>query len=99
MTTRRELQLRSAARLYRKGRGRVIWINGVLYFGGSLFLLYNAVDYLAEPKARATPVELAGLFAALAGSGLAGYLYGRFTWRNLVRTFAGAGDSNPQNVQ
>ena len=52
---RGERQLLSAARLYRKGRVRVLWVNGVLYFGGSLFLLYNAVDYLIEPRSR--PLE------------------------------------------
>jgi hypothetical protein len=99
LTTRRERQLRSAERLYGKGRGHIVWINGALFFGGSLFLLYNTVDYLIDPKARATPVEMAWFFTALACSGLIGYLYGRFTWRNLVRTFASVSDSNLQNVQ
>jgi hypothetical protein len=96
---RGDRQLLSAARLYRKGRARVLWINGVLYFGGSLFLLYNAVDYLIEPRARPSPIELIWFFAALLLSGLGGYLYGRFTWSNLVRTFGDSGESVDQNVQ
>lgn len=99
LSDRGERRLRSAARLYRKGRVRVIWINGCLFFGGSLFLLYNAVDYLIEPRARPTQVELLWFFVALVASGLVGYLYGLFTWRNLVRTFGEAGDSNNENVQ
>jgi hypothetical protein len=94
-----ERRLRAAARLYRKGRERVLWVNGVVYFGGSLFLLYNAVDYLIEPHSRPNPVELLWLVGALVASGLLGYLYGLFTWRNLARTFADPGDSNHQNVQ
>jgi hypothetical protein len=99
VSNRRERRHSSALRLYRKGRGRVIWINGCLFFGGSLFLFYNAVDYLVEPRARPTRAELLWFFVALAASGLIGYLYGLFTWRNLVRTFDGAGDSNNENVQ
>ena len=94
-----ERQLLSAARLYRKGRARVLWINGVLYFGGSLFLLYNAIDYLIEPRARPTSIESFWFVIALLLSGLIGYLYGRFTWTNLVRTFGDSGESVDQNVQ
>ena len=75
--------------MYRKGRARVLWLHGVLFFGGSLFLLYNAVDYLIEPAARPTTVELISFFVALAGSAFAGYLYGLITWRQLERTFGG----------
>lgn len=94
----RERRLQAVGALYRKGRNRVLWINGVLYCGGTLFLLYNALDYLIEPRARPTPVELGWLLAALAGSILLGYLYGLFTWRNLARIF-GPGGSQPAEDQ
>jgi hypothetical protein len=96
---RGERQLLSAARLYRKGRARVLWINGVLYFGGSLFLLYNAVDYLIEPRSRPTATESFWFVIAFLASGAIGYLYGRFTWTNLLRTFGDSGESVDQNVQ
>ena len=83
----RERQLLRAGLLYRKGRGRVVWVNGVLFFGGTLFLLYNALDFLIEPNARATPIQLSWFCAALAGCVAAGYVYGFFLWRNLDRTF------------
>jgi hypothetical protein len=86
----RERQLLRAGLLYRKGRGRVLWLNGVLFFGGTLFLLYNALDYLVEPRAQATSAEVFWFFAALASCILAGYLYGFFLWRNLDRTFGGS---------
>jgi hypothetical protein len=86
---RRERQLLRAGLTFRKGRNRVLWLNGVLYFGGSLFLLYNAVDYFVEPAARPTSSETFWFFAALLICALAGYLYGYFTWRNLERTFGG----------
>ena len=85
----RERRLLRAGLLYRKGRARVLWINGVLYFGGSLFVLYNAVDYLIEPAARPTAVELFWFFAILIACIAAGYLYGVVTWRQLDRTFGG----------
>ena len=86
---RRERQLLRAGLTFRKGRSRVLWLHGVLYFGGTLFVLFNAIDYFAEPKARPTPVETFSFFAALALCALAGYIYGLFMWRNLERTFGG----------
>jgi len=82
-----ERRLVRAGLLYRKGRTRVLWVNGALYFGGSLFLLYNAVDYLLEPAARATSAELFWFGIALGLCLLAGYVYGVFLWRQLERTF------------
>ena len=85
----RERRLLRAGALYRKGRARVLWLNGVFFFGGSLFLLYNAIDYFVEPAARPTPSEISWFCAALAGCAAAGYLYGLMTWRQLERTFGG----------
>jgi hypothetical protein len=84
-----ERRLLRAGSMYRKGRTRVLWLNGVLFFGGSLFLLYNAVDFLLEPAARPTSVETFWFFAALVLCALAGYCYGVVTWRQLDRTFGG----------
>jgi hypothetical protein len=97
----RERRLQAVGELYRKGRTRVLWINGVVYCGGTLFLLFNAVDYLVEPRARGTSAELGWFFAALAASILLGYLYGLFTWRNLSRIFGpdGGGPIPDQTVQ
>jgi hypothetical protein len=94
----RERRLQAVGELYRKGRNRVLWINGVLYCGGTLFLLYNAVDYLLEPRARATSVEVTWFVVALVASILLGYLYGSFTWRNLNRIF-GPGEGRPVTDQ
>ncbi|WP_263350874.1 hypothetical protein [Acidicapsa acidisoli] len=84
-----ERRLLRAGALYRKGRARVLWLHGVAFFGGSLFVLYNAIDYLIEPAARPTSVETFWFFVALAGCAIAGYLYGVMTWRHLERTFGG----------
>ena len=84
-----ERRLIRAGLLYRRGRNRVLWLHGVFFFGGSLFVLYNVIDYCIEPAARATRVELFWFFAALAGCLLAGYLYGVYLWRQLDRTFGG----------
>jgi len=83
----RERRLLRAGLLYRSGRGRVVWRNGVVYFGGSLFLLLNAVDYMAEPRATLTPTSIFWLAAALFGCILLGYGYGVLNWRNLDRLF------------
>ena len=85
----RERKLLRAGHMYRNGRPRVLWLHGVLYFGGTLFVLYNALDYLIEPSARPTSVELRWFFVALALCILAGYTYGLFIWRQLERTFGG----------
>jgi hypothetical protein len=83
----RERRLFRAGLMFRRGRARVLWLNGVLYFGGSLFVLYNAIDFFLEPAARPTPVEVFWFFAALAFSIAVGYCYGIFLWRQLERTF------------
>ncbi len=83
----RERRLLRAGLMFRKGRARVLWLHGVLFFGGSLFVLYNAVDYVIEPNARATSAELRWFAAALAVCVLAGYAYGYFLWRQLERRF------------
>ena len=95
----RRRRLLSAVRLYRAGQRRVIWRNGVLYCGGTLFLLYNALDYLIEPAAHPTPPQLAWFLLALASSLGIGYLYGFFTWRSLQRLFRGQGIPGSQPVQ
>jgi hypothetical protein len=91
----RERQLFRAGRMFRRGRARVLWLNGVLYFGGSLFVLYNAIDFFVEPTARPTLVEICSFFAALALSIAAGYCYGIFLWRQLDRTFGRRQDTEP----
>ena len=85
----RERRLLRAGLIYRKGRKRVVWLNGVLYFGGSLFVLYNALDFILEPAARPTATEIFWFFIALACCLGGGYLYGLFIWRQLERTFGG----------
>ena len=83
----RECRIFRAGLLYRKGRARVVWVNGVVYFGGSLFLFFNAVDYLVEPYSALTSTALFWLVAALLACLSLGYLYGVATWRNLDRFF------------
>jgi hypothetical protein len=85
----RERRLLRAGLMYRRGRTRVLWLHGVLYFGGSLFVLYNAIDYFLEPAARLTRAELSGFLIALILCALAGYLYGLFIWHQLEQTFGG----------
>lgn len=84
-----ERKLVRAGLMYQRGRSRVLWLNGVLCFGGSLFLLYNVIDYFMEPTARATNVQLSWFCAVLLLCIFAGYLYGVFIWRQLERTFGG----------
>ena len=81
-------RLESAAHLYRKGRTRVVWMNGVLYGGGSLFVLLNVLDYFLDKGAPFQSSDLMRIVAFLALSVAVGYLYGRFTWRNLACTFS-----------
>jgi hypothetical protein len=95
----RRRRLLSAVRLYQAGRTRVIWRNGVLYGGGTLFLLFNALDYLIEPAAKPTPSQLTWFFLALLASLVLGYLYGLFTWRSLSRLFANQGIPTSHPVQ
>lgn len=88
-------RLESAARLYRKGRNRVLWINGVLYGGGSLFVLLNVLDYFFDNGAPFRSSDLTRVIGFFALSVAAGYLYGRFTWRNLACTFSPDPSASP----
>jgi hypothetical protein len=84
-------RLESAARLYRRGRNRVLWINGVLYGGSSLFVFLNVLDYFLDLLDKGKPFRSSDLMRIVAFfvlSAAAGYLYGRFTWRNLACTFS-----------
>jgi hypothetical protein len=83
-----ERKLVRAGLMYQRGRTRTLWLNGVLYFGGSLFLLYNVIDYFFEPAARATRSQLSWFCAVLVLCILAGYIHGVFIWRQLERTFS-----------
>jgi hypothetical protein len=80
-------RLESAARLFRKGRRHVVWINGVLYGGGSLFVLCNALDYFVDRGAPFRTGDLVRVAGYLALSLAAGYIYGRLTWHNLGSAF------------
>ena len=88
-------RLESAARLYRKGRTRVVWMNGVLYCGISLFVFLNVLDYFLDKGAPFRSSDLMRIVAFLALSVTAGYLYGRFTWRNLACTFSPDPQASP----
>jgi hypothetical protein len=88
-------RLEAAARLYRKGRARVLWINGVLYSGGSLFVFCNALDYFLDRGAPFRVIDLTRVLAYLVLSVTAGYLYGRLTWCNLTRAFSRSPNISP----
>ena len=88
-------RLESAARLYRKGRTRVVWMNGVLYGGGSLFVLLNALDYFLDKGAPFQSSDLTRVIALLVLSVAAGYLYGHLTWRTLTCTFSSEHQDKP----
>ncbi len=87
LEARRERHRRIAARLYERGRRRVVWLHGVLFFGGTLFLLYNAVAYFLDPQPPRELVDYLwiGLWSLLCCT--AGYLRGWMTWRSLERFF------------
>ena len=81
-------RLEAAARLYRKGRTRVLWIDGVLYRGGSLFVFLNVFDYFLDKGAPFRSSDVMRIVAFFALSVVAGYIYGRLTWRSLACTFS-----------
>jgi hypothetical protein len=79
--------LRVAEQLHRKGRDRVLWQHGVLYFGGTLFVLYNAIAYFLNPSAPKTFTDFLWIALWFVLCAAAGYLRGLLTWRNLERAF------------
>jgi hypothetical protein len=79
--------LLAAQRLYGKGRSRVLWQHGILYFGGSLFLLYNAVAYLLDPRPPLGWKDWVWIALWLMFCLVAGYLRGVIMWRNFQRVF------------
>jgi hypothetical protein len=97
---RRGHRLESAGRLYRRGRNYVIWVHGLLFFGGTLFILCNALDYFfLDNGTLFRPVDLIKLSAYTLLSLLGGYLYGLFVWRNLDRILGPASDPSTQPLQ
>lgn len=89
---RHERKLLSAGRLYRRGRSYVVLIHGLLFFGGSLFLLCNALDYFFDNGAPFRSTDLIRIGGYLALSIIGGLFYGLRVWRNLDRCL-GASDS------
>ena len=86
LSRRHESRLLSAGRLYRRGRGYVVWVHGLLFFGGALFVLLNAVDYFAfDNGSPFQPIDLLRLSAYLVFSVLGGWFYGLRVWRSLDR--------------
>lgn len=85
--------------LYRRGRGRVLWVSGVLYFGGSLFLLCNVLDFVIDGGTAFRTGDLWRVAGFVIFSTLVGYLYGLGLWRNLSRTFGSNAVSNDEPVQ
>jgi hypothetical protein len=92
---RQERRLMNAGRLYRKGRSYVVWMHGLLFFGGSLFILCNALDYFVfDNGSPFKPVDLIRLGGYLVISVFGGYLYGLRVWRNLDRLMGSGPDSS-----
>lgn len=89
---RYERRLLSAGRLYRRGRSYVVWIHGVLFFGGSLFLLCNALDFFFDNGAPFRPIDVVRIGGYLVLSIAVGLFYGGRVWRNLDRVL-GAGSA------
>jgi hypothetical protein len=76
-------RLSTGAHLYRKGRRRVLVVNGMLYCGGSIFLFLNLLDYFRDRGAPFRLTDLLRIAAFLTVSVAIGYLYGRLIWRQL----------------
>jgi len=82
-----------AGRMYNRGRTRVLWQYGVLYFGGSLFLLFNAIAYFVDPAPPRGSKEWLWILVWLLVCVAAGYIRGILTWRNLARACEGIRDA------
>lgn len=94
-----ERRLLSAGRLHRRGRSYVVWIHGLLFFGGSLFLLLNAVDYFFDNGAPFHPTDLIRIGSYLVLSIAGGLFYGTRVWRNLDRVLGLDSQSTSEPVQ
>ena len=86
--SRAQRHIRVAGRLYDKGRTRVVWVNGVLFFGGCSFLFYTAVAYFLDPRPPRDLRDYAWIAFWLVLCLAVGYLRGLATWRSLVRLFS-----------
>lgn len=92
-------KLLSAGRLHRRGRVYVVWVHGLLFFGGSIFLLCNALDYFFDNGAPFRPVDLVRIGAYLVLSVLGGLFYGIRIWRSLDRCLGVAAERTSDPVQ
>ena len=69
----------------RLGRGRTIWIGGVLIFGGTMFVITTASDLIFLPKELHGAWEAGWLALSLLVWGIIGYVFGLFQWRIAMR--------------
>ena len=81
---------RTGGLLYRRGRSRVIWLHGVGYFGGSLFLFYNAIAYFLNPQPPRSWQDFLWIAFWSLLCFAAGYLRGLLTWHSLQKIFGPA---------
>jgi hypothetical protein len=66
--------------MFLKGRTRIVWVHGVLSFGGLLFLSMTILDRYRDRHQFAGWQEVAWLALTAAVYGLMGYGYGVWRW-------------------
>ena len=71
--------------MYLKGRRRIVWLHGVLAFGGLLFVAMTALDRSRDRHQYAGWWEAAWLVLTAVAYGLVGYGYGVWRWRSIER--------------
>jgi hypothetical protein len=71
--------------MFLKGRTRIVWVHGVSYFGGLLFLAMTALDIERHRHQYAGLREIGWLAVSLVVYCSIGYLYGIWRWRQLRR--------------
>ncbi|WP_263355922.1 hypothetical protein [Acidicapsa ligni] len=71
--------------MFLKGRTHIVWVHGVSYFGGLLFLGMTVMDIDRHRHQYTGWREIAWLLGSLAVYCGIGYLYGIWRWRQLKR--------------
>jgi hypothetical protein len=82
---RREQQRVAATQFIARGKARYIWLNGVLGWGGTMFVVMSAWEFCRKASPLHGPHFLRQLFVNQLIFGTGGFVFGWWMWRRIKR--------------
>jgi hypothetical protein len=81
----RERQRIGAEHILQRGKSHFVWIRGVLFFGGFMFVTMTTLEYWREPHHLTGWPTLGFLLFSLLLYGFGGYVGGLWMWKRIER--------------